>query len=209
MLSGWNCVHQHIQITRLTETCHFHWVTPTFHFNPAYSLAHSFSPPVSSTILLSLMFHHSDNMACIKQNAHKFTGGKAPWKQLVIKVAHKCAPATGGVKKPHRYRPGIVALWKIRHYQKRTELLICKMRSSAQWGNLHRMSGELAAAQEASKVYLLDSLGIQACMPSMPRGSPSCQKTFNSLNKSEWNLNVCNQGQGKVFLSANVSKKRI
>ena len=31
---------------------------------------------------------------------------------------------TGGVKKPHRYRPGTVALREIRKYQKNTELLI-------------------------------------------------------------------------------------
>jgi len=40
----------------------------------------------------------------------KSTGGKAPRKQLATKAARKSAPATGGVKKPHRYRPGTVAL---------------------------------------------------------------------------------------------------
>ena len=33
----------------------------------------------------------------------------------------------GGVKKPHRYRPGTVALCEIRRYQKSTELLIRKL----------------------------------------------------------------------------------
>ncbi len=37
------------------------------------------------------------------------------------------ACATGGVKKPHRYRPGTVALREIRKYQKSTELLIRKL----------------------------------------------------------------------------------
>jgi histone H3 len=32
--------------------------------------------------------------------------------------------ATGGVKKPHRFRPGTVALREIYCYQKSTELLI-------------------------------------------------------------------------------------
>ena len=50
--------------------------------------------------------------------------GKAPRKQLATKAARKSAPATGGVKKPHRYRPGTVALREIRRYQKSTELLI-------------------------------------------------------------------------------------
>ena len=36
-------------------------------------------------------------------------------------------PATGGVKKPHRYRRGTVALREIRRYQKSTELLIRKL----------------------------------------------------------------------------------
>jgi len=34
---------------------------------------------------------------------------------------------SGGVKKPHRYRPGTVALREIRRYQKSTELLIRKL----------------------------------------------------------------------------------
>jgi len=33
----------------------------------------------------------------------------------------------GGVKKPHRYRPGTVALREIRRYQKSTETLIRKL----------------------------------------------------------------------------------
>ncbi|KAF2344209.1 Histone H2A/H2B/H3 [Trinorchestia longiramus] len=53
-------------------------------------------------------------MARMKQTARKSTGGKAPRKQLATKAARKSAPATGGVKKPHRYRPGTVALREIR-----------------------------------------------------------------------------------------------
>uniref|UniRef100_A0A3P8UWD0 Histone H2A/H2B/H3 domain-containing protein n=1 Tax=Cynoglossus semilaevis TaxID=244447 RepID=A0A3P8UWD0_CYNSE len=45
-------------------------------------------------------------MARTKQTARKSTGGKAPRKQLATKAARKSAPATGGVKKPHRYRGG-------------------------------------------------------------------------------------------------------
>ncbi|GFP88243.1 histone h3.2 [Phtheirospermum japonicum] len=44
-------------------------------------------------------------MARTKQTARKSTGGKAPRKQLATKAARKSAPATGGVKKPHRFRP--------------------------------------------------------------------------------------------------------
>uniref|UniRef100_A0A8D0R6L8 Core Histone H2A/H2B/H3 domain-containing protein n=1 Tax=Sus scrofa TaxID=9823 RepID=A0A8D0R6L8_PIG len=56
-------------------------------------------------------------MARTKQTARKSTGGRAPRKQLATKAAPKSAPATGGVKKPHRYRPGTVALREIRRYQ--------------------------------------------------------------------------------------------
>ena len=66
-------------------------------------------------------------MARTKQTARKSTGGKAPRKQLATKAARKSAPATGGVKKPHRYRPGTVALREIRKYQKSTELLMRKL----------------------------------------------------------------------------------
>uniref|UniRef100_A0A8C8UIT6 Core Histone H2A/H2B/H3 domain-containing protein n=1 Tax=Peromyscus maniculatus bairdii TaxID=230844 RepID=A0A8C8UIT6_PERMB len=41
--------------------------------------------------------------------------------------ARKSAPSTGGVKKPHHYRPGTVALREIRRYHKSTELLIHKL----------------------------------------------------------------------------------
>ena len=53
-------------------------------------------------------------MARTKQTARKSTGGKAPRKQLATKAARKSAPTAGGVKKPHRYRPGTVALREIR-----------------------------------------------------------------------------------------------
>ena len=66
-------------------------------------------------------------MARTKQTARKSTGGKAARKQLSTRAARKSAPATGGVKKPHRYRPGTVALREIRRYQKSTDLLIRKL----------------------------------------------------------------------------------
>ena len=65
-------------------------------------------------------------MARTKQTARFSTGGKAPRKQLATKAARKSAKALGGVKKPHRYRPGTVALREIRRYQKSTDLLIRK-----------------------------------------------------------------------------------
>ncbi|XP_035828768.1 uncharacterized protein LOC101858527 [Aplysia californica] len=57
-----------------------------------------------------------ERMARTKQTARMSTGGKAPRKRLATKAACKSAPATGGVKKPHRYRPSTVALREIRRY---------------------------------------------------------------------------------------------
>ena len=102
-------------------------------------------------------------MARTKQTARKSTGGKAPRKQLATKAARKSAPATGGVKKPHRYRPGTVALREIRRYQKSTELLIRKLpfqrlvREIAQdfKTDLRFQGSAVLALQEASEAYLV------------------------------------------------------
>lgn len=67
-------------------------------------------------------------MARTKQTARKNTGGKAPRKVISTKAARKtAAPINPGVKKPHRFRPGTVALREIRKYQKSTDLLIRKL----------------------------------------------------------------------------------
>jgi len=66
-------------------------------------------------------------MARTKQTARKSLGGKAPRKHLATKAARLSAPIKGGIKKPHRYRPGTVALRDIRRYQKSTDLLIRKL----------------------------------------------------------------------------------
>ena len=51
-------------------------------------------------------------------------GGKQPRKHLVKKILWWGITPTGGVKKPHWYRPGIVTLREIRRYQKSIECLI-------------------------------------------------------------------------------------
>ena len=114
-------------------------------FHPSLSLSLSLSP------------------ARTKQTARKSTGGKAPRKQLATKAARKSAPATGGVKKPHRYRPGTVALREIRRYQKSTELLIRKLpfqrlvREIAQdfKTDLRFQGSAVLALQEAAEAYLV------------------------------------------------------
>jgi histone H3 len=102
-------------------------------------------------------------MARTKQTARKSTGGKAPRKQLASKAARKSTPATGGIKKPHRYRPGTVALREIRKFQKSTELLIRKLpfqRLVREISNdfkvdLRFHSQALLALQEAAEAYLV------------------------------------------------------
>merc|ERR1712146_149484 len=50
-------------------------------------------------------------MARTKTTARKsHVGVKRPRKELVSKTSRKSAPAMGGIKKPHRFRPGTVAI---------------------------------------------------------------------------------------------------
>ena len=89
--------------------------------------------------------------------------GKASQKQLAPKSVKRMVTAKGGVKKPHRYRPGMVALREIGRYQKSTELLIRKMpfqrlvREIAQdfKSYLRFQSGAILVLQEASEAYLV------------------------------------------------------
>tara|TARA_B100000683_G_scaffold259010_1_gene282320 strand:+ start:2079 stop:2489 length:411 start_codon:yes stop_codon:yes gene_type:complete len=102
-------------------------------------------------------------MARTKQTARKSTGGKAPRKQLATKAARRSVPHGAGVKKPHRYRPGTVALRQIRKYQKSTELLIRKLpfqrlvREIVQdfHTDVRLQSTAILALQEASEAYLV------------------------------------------------------
>lgn len=101
-------------------------------------------------------------MARTKQTARRSTGGKAPRKQLATKAARKSAPACRGVKKPHHYRPGTVALREIRRYQKSSDLLIRKtpyqrlvkevMQEQAD-KDLRVQATVLLALQEATEAY--------------------------------------------------------
>ncbi|ODM86685.1 histone H3.3 [Orchesella cincta] len=65
-------------------------------------------------------------MARTKQTAVNLLEVKLHVNNWLPRLLVRC-PATGGVKKPHRYRPGTVALREIRRYQKSTELLIRKL----------------------------------------------------------------------------------
>ena len=111
-------------------------------------------------------------MARTKQVARaeaKKTGqgaGKAPRKQTKEQepppVEKKKTGNAGGVKKPHRNRPGTVALRQIRKYQKSTDLLIPKLPfarlireiASGRKDDVRFTAGSTAALQEAAECYL-------------------------------------------------------
>ena len=93
-------------------------------------------------------------------------------KKTAAKAAKKSgmkAPK-GGVRKPHRYRPGTVALKEIRRYQKSMELLIRKLPfqrlvqeisadseviTSPLCGKVRFQSAAVMALQEAAEAYLV------------------------------------------------------
>ncbi|XP_055963937.1 histone H3.1-like, partial [Sorex fumeus] len=98
-----------------------------------------------------------------KQTARMSMGAKVSHKQLATKTTHKSAPARGGVKRRHHYRPDTVTLCEFCHYQKSTELLICKLmfqhvvREIVQdfKTNLCSQSSAVMALQEACEAYLV------------------------------------------------------
>jgi histone H3 len=115
-------------------------------------------------------------MSRTKQSAPRSTGGKAPQCQLATKAAQKDSTRAawkaarhtpGAMRKPHRYRPGTVALRKIRRYQKSTDLFIRKapfQRLVRKIAETMTINGEdprfqstaLLALHEASEVYLVN-----------------------------------------------------
>jgi histone H3 len=108
-------------------------------------------------------------MARTKPTARKSTStaGNAARKSLATRAARKRAPPSGGLlRKPHRYRPGTVALREIRRYQKSTETLLRKrpfqnfvravyrgLKDVKQ--DLRFQSTAVLALQEAAEAYLV------------------------------------------------------
>jgi len=97
-------------------------------------------------------------MARVKQIAGKSIAGMRP------AFGTKTLPlAKGGVKKPHRFRPGTVALREIRVYQKSTNLLIRKAPfqrlvrevAATYRPDLRFQSAAVMAIQEAAEAYLV------------------------------------------------------
>ncbi|XP_045421823.1 histone H3.3 type 2-like [Lemur catta] len=89
-------------------------------------------------------------------------GGTAPRKPPAARASCKRAPPLGGMKKPHRHRPGTVALRETRKFQKSAELLIRKRPfqrlvrgiARAVRADLRVQSAAAGAVQEAGEAYL-------------------------------------------------------
>jgi histone H3 len=103
-------------------------------------------------------------MARVKFTARQSVGGKCPKKHLKTHASKtKTAPDGTVIKKPHRWRPGTVALREIRKYQKSTELLIKKLPfqrvvreiAAPMMDGIRFQSAALAALQEAAEAYLV------------------------------------------------------
>lgn len=116
-------------------------------------------------------------MARTKQTARKSTGGKAPVKQAraskvpanpvmmqyVKEMVADVKKQKKAAAKPHRFRPGTVALREIRKYQKTTDLLLRKLpfqrlvREIAQeyFNDVRFQASSIMAVQEAAESYLV------------------------------------------------------
>ena len=95
-------------------------------------------------------------------------GGKTPRNPIPTKATRKAKPTTSGVKKPHRYKPGTVALCEIRRFQKSTELLTAilpfqrlvheiaqDLKMPYHVFDLRFQSAAMFALQEAAEAYLV------------------------------------------------------
>ena len=99
-----------------------------------------------------------------KAEKHVTFAGKGPHKTIATKgTSMKRVPAAPVAKRPHRFRPGTVALREIRKYQKSTELLIRRrpfmrlVREIAQDIKLELrfQASAMEALQEATEAYLV------------------------------------------------------
>ncbi|KAK2974605.1 hypothetical protein RJ640_015017 [Escallonia rubra] len=119
--------------------------------------------PQPPPIIVSFALTKSREKSDLRVNEIGIRVGKAPRKQLATKTPRKSAPATGGVKKPHCFRPETMALWEIQKYQKSTELLICKLRFQRLFREIPQdfetdlsfQSSVVAALEEATEAWLV------------------------------------------------------
>ena len=137
-----------------------------------------------------------------KPTARKtITGGKQPRKHILHKsIKHS---TTGGIKKPYRYCPGLLALREIRRYQQTTDSLIrrtpfnklikeisqeyriCPGGPGTPSVQVHFQSTALATLQEAAENYLVglfEDVNILAIHAKRVTVMPH-EYQFSSVNK--------------------------
>jgi histone H3 len=104
-------------------------------------------------------------MARTKQTARKSTGGANPCYHLATKSARATAQKAIAMRKPHRWRPGMVALREIQKFQKNTDLLIRKapfqrlvLKIALKFGksDLQMQSAAVLVLQEAAEYFMFD-----------------------------------------------------
>jgi histone H3 len=104
-------------------------------------------------------------MARTKQTARKSTGGAIPHYHLATKSSQATAQKGIAVRKPHRWRPGMVAPREIQKFQKNTDLLIRKApfqhlvrKIALKFGksNLQMQSTAVRALQKAVGYFMVD-----------------------------------------------------
>jgi histone H3 len=96
-----------------------------------------------------------------KQTARKSTGEAPPCLHLATKAAQAATQKVIAMRKPHHWRPGMVAARKIRKFQKTTDLLIRKapfqclvreiIEQVSRKSDLRMQSTALLALQEAAE----------------------------------------------------------
>ena len=104
-------------------------------------------------------------MTRTKQMARKSTGGAIPRYHLATKIARATAQKAIAMRKPHRWRPGMVAAREIRKFKKTTDLLIRKspfqrlvQEIALKFGksDLQMQSTVVLALQEAVEYFMVD-----------------------------------------------------
>jgi histone H3 len=105
-------------------------------------------------------------MACDKETSQESTGGAPPCLHLATKAARVATQKAIAVRKPHRWRPGMVALREIQKFQKNTDLLIRKahfqhlvketVQDLSRKSDLQMQSTALLALQEAAEYFMVD-----------------------------------------------------
>ena len=118
---------------------------------------------------------HPERRVPLKPTSKKTAtkGGKQPHKHLLHKLIRQNKSTTCGIKKPHRYHPGLLALREICRYQQSTKCLIrqtpfnklikeisqeyrvCPDRPGTPSVQVRFQSTALAALQEAAENFLV------------------------------------------------------